>query len=170
MRVNRVVATASFLLTAGSAFGLAVSHAEPSAPEKEAEAAIRRTLNGSGRAIDACSERYLTAQPGVRGQVRVDVKVRADGWAVDATTQTGLPQARTLRLCLEAVARGWRFPKPRSATTMGVTIPIVPGVKFRVPDPDEKKPERAKAEDKPKGFIQLQPGSFLPNFRGPSSD
>ncbi|MEM7678075.1 MAG: hypothetical protein AAF449_18950, partial [Myxococcota bacterium] len=43
---------------------------------KKAEAAIRQTFNSSAKAIDGCTERYLTARPQAQGQVRVDVKVK----------------------------------------------------------------------------------------------
>ena len=147
---------------------LAADPAPPSQAEKEAEAAIRQTLNGSAKAIDGCTTRYLTERPGAKGDARINVTVKKNGWASEPNVQTGLPQARSLRLCLEAVARGWRFPKPRKAAPLGLTVPVAPGVKFRVPAPDEKKQQaqKPKEADKPQGFLRLQPGSFLPSFTG----
>ena len=143
-----------------------------SGPEKDAEAAIRTMLNKSAKAIDACTARYLREQPEARGQVRVDVMVKPDGSASDPSVQTTLRQARTLRLCLEAVAQQWAFPTPRGeGAPVGVTLQVAPNVKFRIPAPGEKPKEKAssKKAEKREGFINLSPGRFLPVFRGPEA-
>lgn len=137
-----------------------------SGPEKKAEAAIRNMLNGAGRAIDGCTGRYLKEQSGAKGSARIDVTVDKEGRAQDPSVTTSLPQARTLRLCLEALARDWTFPKPRQATSFGLTVPVAPGVRFRVPAPGEKRAETKKPE-KREGFLQLSPGSFRPGFGRP---
>lgn len=156
----------ALLMTTGVAVG---AEKEPSTSEKAAEMAVRKMLNASGGSIDQCAQRYLLEQPGAKGQARIDVKVRADGKAIEPVVQTGLKQARTLRLCLEAVAKTWRFPKPRGPTPLGITIVVAEGVKFRVPAPGEKPPDRKPEEKEPQGFLRLLPGTFLP-YGGPSED
>ena len=144
------------------------------AAEKKAEAAVRNTINATAKAIDRCTGRYLQEQPAARGQARIDAKVAKDGWVTDAEARTSLPEARTLRRCLENVAKGWRFPKPRGPTTMGITVAVAEGATFKVLSPEERKALEAKAKeaakknrDKPEGFLKLQPGSFLPSFPQP---
>ena len=169
-RVCRVwhAATLGAVVTLGAAPAAIAADKEMSEAEKKAEAAIRSTLNGSAKAIDGCIGRYLKEQPKADGDAKVTVVVQKSGQTKSAAVQTKLPQARTLRRCLEVVAEGWTFPKPRESTTLGVTIPVVEGAKFRVPAPGEKPPEKAEKEE-PRGFIRLQPGSFLPGF-GPKQD
>ena len=81
-----------------------------------------------------------------------------------AEVTTKLPQARTLRLCLEFVARGWTFPPPREPAPFGLTVPVAPGSKFRLAAAGEKPPPKAEKnkEKSPKGFLNLGAGTFLP--------
>ena len=165
--IVRWAAALGFLVAASPALA---EDKKMSDAEKKAEAAIRDALNSTGKAIDSCTERYLKEQPKAEGTARVSVTVSKEGRTKDAQVQTSLPQARTLRLCLEAVARGWTFPKPRKPTPIGLTVPVAPGVKFRVPAPGEKPPAKAAPKKQKEGFLRLSPGSFLPSFTGQSSE
>ncbi len=143
---------------------------ELSETEKKAAEAIRKTLNASGPAIDKCTGRYLTEQPAARGQARIDVTVAKTGRVKKAEVTTKLPQARTLRLCLEFVARAWTFPPPRKPAPFGLTVPVAPGSKFRLAAAGEKPPPPAKKKEEPEGFLKLRPGSFLPNLAPEKTD
>ena len=88
------------------------------------------------------------------------------GWATEPRVQTALPQARTLRLCLEAVAKTWRFPKPRAVTPVGITIAVAKGVKFKVLGPNDKPSAKPTKKPEREGFLKLLPGTFLP-YGGP---
>ncbi|MEL7372338.1 MAG: AgmX/PglI C-terminal domain-containing protein [Myxococcota bacterium] len=140
--------------------------AEDEKAKQQAERSIRQTFNRSAKAINGCTERYLNAQPKAEGQVRVDVKVKKDGWASRPVVQTKLPQARTLRLCLEAVAKGWRFQRPREETPIGITIPVAKGAKFKL-SPPGKKTKKPHAAPKKEGFLRLSSDTFSPGFGAP---
>lgn len=147
---------------------LALLAADKAPPEpmskEEAQAKVRATLNGTGSAIDACNARYARENPDKKGQATVKVMLSDAGTVSKTDVETGLVGARHLRLCLETVAKGWRFPPPASPNqTFSLSIPVGPGAKFYVPGPNEK----PKAADGPKREGHL---TFLPNFnfRGPA--
>lgn len=111
---------------------------------------ILNTLNESGPRIDGCVARYLTEQPGRKGAAEIAVTPDPEGRvrAVDVTT--ALPQARSLRACLERVARTWALPPPqKDSARLSLTVPVAPGAKFRIPKPGEEPPKPDKDEDAP---------------------
>src|SRR5688572_27581185 len=132
--------------------------AEPAEEEqKKYEAAARSAINATASAIDACTGRYIEENPEGSGDAKVSVKVIKGGVVGSATVDTALPQARSLRECLERIAKGWRFPAPQTdkPDDLSLKIPVKKGAKFKLYGPGEQPPaEQAK---EPEGFLQFTP-------------
>lgn len=135
---------------------------KPSAAEEAMEAKIRAMLNASGPAVDACTAKHLAEEPKAEGKVDIKVNIAPSGQVAKSEAQTPLPGARNLRACLEAVSKTWRFPPPRDAVSMSLSVFVKQGTKFRVPDPKEPPPAPAEAQKQPSGFITLDVASWLP--------
>jgi hypothetical protein len=138
--------------------------AEPSDEEKKKyEDAARAAINATAAAIDACTERYLEENPGTQGDATVSVKIVKGGAVGSARIDTALSQARSIRDCLERIARGWRFPAPQTEQPddLSLKIPVKKGAKFKLYAPGEQRPPEKAAE--PEGFLQFAP-SFLRKY------
>ena len=138
--------------------------AEPSeADQKKYEEAARNAINATGSAIDGCTGRYLEEQPGSKGVVKLSIKVVKGGVVSNALAETTLTQHRSLKDCLERIARTWRFPEPQTEQPDALTlqIPVKKGAKFKIYGPDEKPP--AEEQGEPQGFLQFTP-QFLRNY------
>ena|SRR5688572_6899430 len=138
--------------------------AEPSAADqKQYEEAARKAINASGPAIDACTARYLEEQPGSEGLAKIAIQVGKGGLVSSAAVDTPLPQARSLKECLERIARTWRMPPPQTdkPDELKLQIPVKKGAKFKIYGPGEQPPPEA--ADQPQGFLQFTP-SFLRNY------
>lgn len=137
--------------------------AEPSeADQKKYEEATRNAINATAAQIDGCTDRYLVEQPGTKGIVKVSVKIVKGGAVGHALAETSLTQPRSLKECLERIARTWRLPEPETdqPDNLSLEIPVRPGAKFKLYGPDEQPPP--KANDEPQGFLQFTP-QFLRN-------
>ncbi|MEQ9497024.1 MAG: AgmX/PglI C-terminal domain-containing protein [Deltaproteobacteria bacterium] len=146
---------------------LALVAAEPPAEEvmtkEQAMEKVRSTLNATGPAIDACNARYHNENPKTQGVATVVVKVGESGAVTKTRIDTSLEGARHLRLCLESVAKRWKFPRPNKVDQeFSLKIPVGVEGKFYIPGPGEK-PKEPEAK-KPDGFIMFQPNF---SFRGP---
>lgn len=137
----------------------AVALAEPSEQEKKAQEMARKSINATGGQIDACTERYLVENPDQQGQAKVSVTIVKGGQVAKADVETSLPGARTLRLCLERVAKTWRLPAPQSdkPDELSIQIPVLKGYKFKIYGPDEERPEPPPGQPKAEGFIKFTP-------------
>jgi hypothetical protein len=138
--------------------------AEPSeADQKKYEEAARKSINATGPAIDACTARYLEEQPGSEGVAKVAIQIGKGGVVSSAAVDTPLPQPRSLKECLERIARGWRMPPPQTdkPDELKLQIPVKKGAKFKIYGPGEQPPPEAANE--PQGFLQFTP-SFLRNY------
>lgn len=147
----------------------AVALAQPSdeakKEAKKAQEMARKSINSTGAQIDACSERYLVENPGQKGQAKVSVRIVKGGRVDRAEVTTSLPQARTLRLCLERIAKTWRLPAPKSdkPDELSIQVPVVKGYKFKIYGPDEEPPPPPPGQPKAQGFIKFTP-KFLRNW------
>ncbi len=152
-------ATLSFLTTL--AFATPALAAEVSDEDKaKYEAAAREAINATGSAIDACTDRYIEENPGTQGQAKISIQIVKGGVVKSAVVETVLTGARSLRDCLERVARGWRFPEPQTdkPDALSLQIPVKKGAKFKIYAPGEQPPPEAAQQ--PQGFLQFTP-SFL---------
>lgn len=152
-----------------SALALGAPTTSSEAPElSPRQLAILRTVNSSGPQIDGCVARYLEEQPGQTGKASVTAVPDAEGRVREASVETPLPQARSLRACLERVAKGWSLPPPKSETAqLTLQVPVVKGQKFRVPNPGEqkepKKRDTADEDAPPPSLLSAGATGFLPS-------
>lgn len=126
--------------------------------------AILETVNSSGPRIDRCVARYLEEQPGRKGIAKITVEAGPEGRPQTTKVATDLPQARTLRSCLEQVARTWALPPPKEGSgKLELSVPVYPGAKFRIPKPGEEPPEPEKEEAPPPKWFNPASTGFLPS-------
>jgi hypothetical protein len=146
------------------AFLILALAAEPSEEEKKKYEEVARTaINATAAAIDGCTERYLEENPGTQGEAKISVTIVKGGVVSNAKVDTGLPQARSIRECLERIAKGWRLPEPQTdkPDDLSLKIPVRKGLKFKLYAPGEQRPPEAAAQ--PEGFLQFTP-TFLPTY------
>ena len=149
------------------AFLLLTASAEPSADDKaKYEAAARTAINATAGAIDACSARYIEEQPGSEGTAKLSIKIGKGGVVISAVVETALPQHRSLKDCLERVARGWRLPAPQTdqPDDLSLNIPVKKGYKFKIYGPGEQPPPDQ--AEQPQGFLQFTPSFLRPYGEG----
>src|SRR5262245_51594187 len=145
-------------------FLLMMISADPSEEDKKKyEEAARNAINGTAGAIDACTARYLEEQPGTDGSAKISIKIGKGGVVVAASVDTTLTQPRSLKECLERIARGWKLPPPQTdqPDDLSLQIPVKKGYKFKIYAPGEQKPPEAATQ--PEGFMQFTP-QFLRNY------
>jgi hypothetical protein len=142
---------------------LAISAEPADDPKKKYEEAARSAINATGPAIDACTQRYVEENPGAAGQAKVSVRVVKGGAVESAKVETSLLQPRSLKECLERIAKGWRLPAPQTEQPdlLTLQIPVKKGAKFKIYAPGEQPPQEAK--EQPSGFLQFAP-KFLNNY------
>jgi hypothetical protein len=131
--------------------------------QEKAQAMARKSINATGPQIDQCTERYMGEVPDARGTAMVKVTVIKDGKVGRAVVETALPQSRSLKECLERIAKKWVLPPPQTdePEDLSLTVPVQKGAKFRIPEPgEETKPGDA---PQPDGFLQFTP-KFLRNY------
>jgi len=128
----------------------------------EYKLAVWTQINGSGKQIDSCTQRYLDINPGAKGVVQLSYELLPDGKVKKADANTALKGSDNLRVCLKDVARRWKFP-PTGPTQVSstLTINVMTGHKFTMLKPGEKPapppppPPKKEGDD---GFIRFQPG------------
>ena len=143
---------------------LAVASAPPELSPRQL--AILNTINASGPRIDQCVARALEEQPGRKGVAKLAVLPREDGRVRAVEVVTALPQARSLRACLERVARTWSLPAPKKdSARLSLTVPVAAGAQFRIPKPGEepKAPNEDDEEAPPPTWFNPSSTGFLPN-------
>ena len=139
-----------------------VRAAPPDPRLAEVERQVRTMLNASGPSIDRCVERHAEEYPGADGRAEVIATVLPTGQVARASVETALEGARNLRLCLEQVAKAWRFPAGAAeAHPVRLALVVRKGVRFALPDPaappTAASPARAAADD---GFLRFSPGAW----------
>jgi hypothetical protein len=147
------------------ALGLpAAALASPAARQAEVEQQIRGMLNASGPAIDRCVERHAVEYPSADGKAEVVATVLPTGVVARAAVETALEGARNLRLCLEQVARAWRFPSGAAEPhPVRLALTVRKGVRFHLPDPAAKPGPAAQGARPPSGddgFLRFSPGAW----------
>jgi len=149
------------LLAAFLVLSIAADLAEEA--KKKYEEVARTSINATASAIDGCTDRYLEENPGTQGEAKIQVTIVKGGVVSSAKVDTALPQARSIRECLERIARGWRLPEPQTdkPDDLSLKIPVKKGLKFKLYAPGEQRPPEAAAQ--PEGFLQFTP-SFLPGY------
>ena len=131
--------------------------AEP--PKKEAiQRKLIEVINSQAGSVDACTGRYVSEYPKANGTASIELKVNKEGAVARATITTSLAGARNLRLCLEKVAKAYRFPPPESdeLVTLSFQVLVKPGAKFKMYMPGEE-PKAEQAEQRPPSFFKLLP-------------
>lgn len=144
--------------------------AEPTEDDKKKyEEAARKSINATGPAIDGCNERYLEENPGNEGSAKISIKIVKGGVVGAALVDTSLQQARSLKECIERIARGWRFPPPQTENPdeLSLQIPVKKGAKFKIYGPGEQPPKEA--AEQPQGFLQFAP-KFLRDYGDKGQD
>ena len=134
------------------------------AEEKKAfEKKLVTAINAGGPGIDGCVARYSKEYPQSDGTVRLNMTVGLDGRVSGADAQTGLKGARNLRPCLERVAKGLKFPAPKTAkpVQMGISVPVKKGAKFKLYAEGEAPPPK-KDEPEPPRVLRFNGGAWFP--------
>jgi outer membrane biosynthesis protein TonB len=133
------------------------------APTNEAEMAatklrIIRMINQSGPGIDRCNQRYLSEVPGQGGQATISLVIDPKGKVTRSRVECALPNSRTLKTCIDMVARRWAFPPPEKERTFTLQVPVS-AERFRIRLPGESEDAPPAQEEDP-GFMNLS--GFLP--------
>jgi hypothetical protein len=126
---------------------------------------VWKVVSGSASAIDRCTERYLDEFPDQKGMVTIAVEVSGEG-RVKSKATSKLQASRNLTVCLEDVARGWRFPAlgPTIKLSSSLPVHVGKGIKFILAKPGEKpKPAATPQEQQSEGFVRFAP-SFTPGW------
>ncbi len=146
--------------------------ATPQPASEQVQAQIIDVLNATGPSIDACVARYVAEQPSQAGVATVTATVDSEGRTRQVAVSTPLPQARTLRTCLERVGMQWRFPVPKMETgKLSFRMPVQRGAKFKMRKPGEPPPPPPEpGEPPPPDLVNLSSTHFLPTWgSGPAS-
>ncbi|MFT3926228.1 MAG: AgmX/PglI C-terminal domain-containing protein [Myxococcales bacterium] len=72
---------------------------------------ITKILNESQSAIRSCYERQLRNDNALQGDLKLQVKIGTDG-AVASTRVRGSLNDKTVRECIQSIAKRWSFPAP----------------------------------------------------------
>ncbi len=86
------------------------------------KAIIRRYIKRNLQKIAYCYEKQLLAKPGLKGTIKVEFTIAADG-KVSASKAAGMKDT-DVESCVAGVVRAIEFPKPRNGNNITVVYPL----------------------------------------------
>ena len=89
---------------------------------------VRRIIHSHVREVKLCYERFLTRDPWVAGQIRMDFTVSSTGNVVASGMRDSTMLAdrnHVVADCIQQAMLGWVFPKPLGGGKVNITYPFV---------------------------------------------